>query len=337
MSDYVYPININNDEVTLTQNYNPPEHYGVDWSAPLGTTIFAANSGTVVTRLLNAQSGSGYGGYGNVIQIQHADGMYTLYAHCYTLDVALNANVYRGQPIATVGNSGDSTGNHLHFEISPDLLPTTHTQEDPFEYLDGASVPTEEPADWIYGNRALTEEEMQNNALKVIAFFSRQGWTFNSICGMLGNMVVESTINPGRWEGGVEYQGGYGLVQWTPYTNYSNWAGDNWENNGDLQCSRIQFELENGLQYYATNDYDLTFREFSESTEDVKYLASAFLYNYERPADPQATESTRQEWAEYFYNLYNGSYPSYTQDSVKKTQWKGAGMDIFKYILKRRR
>lgn len=336
MSEWVYPVDINNNNISISQYYNPPQHYGIDFSAPLGSAIFASNSGTVVTRIINAQSGSGYGGYGNVLQIEHENGLYSLYAHCYTLDVQLNASVYRGQPIATVGSTGDSTGNHLHFEISPDILPTAHTQVDPMIYLQDASVPTEEPNEWIYGNRALNESEMQNNALKVIAFFSRQNWTFESICGMLGNMVVESTINPGRWQGGVEYGGGYGLVQWTPYTNYADWAGSDWENNGDKQCERIQYELENGLQFYPSENYSETFREFTNSSEDVSYLASVFLYNYERPSDPEATESQRQQWAEYFYNLYNGDYPSYDPSQIKGVQWKGSTMNIFKYVVKRR-
>lgn len=321
MSDYIYPLN----NRTFVRGFDPPTHYGIDWSAPTNTPIYASNTGTIVTYLLNAPSGSGYGGYGNVIQLQHDDGLFTMYAHCNTLYVK-SGRVQRGQQIAGVGSTGDSTGSHLHFEISTSKLPTDHQQVDPMIYLEGASDPINVPSNWIYGNRALTESEYTQNALKVIDFFMREGWTLNAVCGMLGNMVAESTVNPSRWESDTPFSGGYGLVQWTPYTNYSNWAGIFWQNNGDKECERIQYELENGLQFYATENYNISFREFSTSLETPEYLASAFLYNYERPTDPTATEAFRRERARYFYNLYNGYYPS---AETNPSPWKSKSKFIY--------
>ena len=72
---------------------------------------------------------------------------------------------------------------------------------------------------WISGNRYLSLSEMQNNVDIIHYFFRSAGWTDNAIAAMLGNMQSESTINPGIWEGLDPYAGGYGLVQWTPYTN----------------------------------------------------------------------------------------------------------------------
>ena len=115
---------------------------------------------------------------------------------------------------------------------------------------------------WITGNRVLTESEMEHNAIEVWNSFKVWDWTLNAVAGMLGNMQAESTINPGRWENGVPYGGGYGLVQWTPYTNYSNWAGEGWENNGTKQVSRIIYEWEgNYQQWIATGRYPLSFKE----------------------------------------------------------------------------
>ena len=70
---------------------------------------------------------------------------------------------------------------------------------------------------------------MQNNAVLLWSYFKAQGWTLNAVAAMLGNMQSESTINPGIWEGLDPFVGGYGLVQWTPYTKYSDWAGSGWE------------------------------------------------------------------------------------------------------------
>jgi hypothetical protein len=107
---------------------------------------------------------------------------------------------------------------------------------------------------WISGNFWLTQEEMQNNAVLLWSYFKAQGWTLNAVAAMLGNMQSESTINPGIWEGLDPFVGGYGLVQWTPYTKYSDWAGSGWEDNGPKECGRIVWELENGVQWYPTEN-----------------------------------------------------------------------------------
>lgn len=87
-------------------------HKGIDIGAPKGTTIYAAASGTVTV------SQYGYsGGYGNYVMISHGNGVQTLYGHCTSLLVSAGTYVTQGQPIATVGSTGNSTGNHLHLEI----------------------------------------------------------------------------------------------------------------------------------------------------------------------------------------------------------------------------
>lgn len=87
-------------------------HKGVDIGAPTGTAIKAAAGGTVTL------SQYGYnGGYGNYVIISHGNGIETVYAHCNTLNVSVGQTVSQGQLIATVGNTGRSTGSHLHLEI----------------------------------------------------------------------------------------------------------------------------------------------------------------------------------------------------------------------------
>ncbi len=87
-------------------------HKGLDIGAPKGTPIKAAASGTVTL----AQYGYG-GGYGNHVIISHGNGIETLYGHCTSLNVTVGQYVEQGQVIATVGNTGNSQGNHLHLEI----------------------------------------------------------------------------------------------------------------------------------------------------------------------------------------------------------------------------
>jgi murein DD-endopeptidase MepM/ murein hydrolase activator NlpD len=85
-------------------------HEGIDVSAPMGAPIVAP-AGGVVTRVTKET------GYGLVLEIDHGYGITTKYAHCSRIVVRMGEKVKRGQVIANVGNSGLSTGPHLHYEI----------------------------------------------------------------------------------------------------------------------------------------------------------------------------------------------------------------------------
>ena len=88
-------------------------HLGIDLPAPYGTDIYASNDGTV----LKARYSASYGYY---ILISHGGDLSTLYAHCSKLLVKAGDTVKRGQVIAKVGSTGNSTGYHLHFEVRVD-------------------------------------------------------------------------------------------------------------------------------------------------------------------------------------------------------------------------
>ena len=85
-------------------------HEGIDVTAPMGAPIVAPASGTV-TKVAKES------GYGNVLEIDHGNGIVTRYAHCSRIDVKQGQRVTRGQTIAAVGSTGLSTGPHLHYEI----------------------------------------------------------------------------------------------------------------------------------------------------------------------------------------------------------------------------
>jgi len=86
-------------------------HRGVDFTAPLGTEIFATGDGKIVKASRSKR------GYGNKIVIDHGYGYETLYAHLNTIDVKKGQIVKRGEKIGTVGSSGLSTAPHLHYEV----------------------------------------------------------------------------------------------------------------------------------------------------------------------------------------------------------------------------
>ena len=86
-------------------------HLAIDIAAGTGARIYAADSGVVVF------AGSALGGYGNMVVIDHGNGYQSLYAHLSSVGVSCGQSVLQGQYIASAGNTGYSTGPHLHFEI----------------------------------------------------------------------------------------------------------------------------------------------------------------------------------------------------------------------------
>lgn len=86
------------------------QHNGTDFAAPKGTPIYATADGTVVFAGLST-------GFGKLVRIQHAFGIQTFYAHNSKLRVKVGQKVSRGERISDMGNTGRSTGNHLHYEI----------------------------------------------------------------------------------------------------------------------------------------------------------------------------------------------------------------------------
>lgn len=86
---------------------------GVDIAASIGTPVVAAGGGQVII----SRAGSWNGGYGNYVVIKHNNGTQTLYAHLNSISVSQGQWVSQGQGIGTIGNSGRSTGPHLHFEV----------------------------------------------------------------------------------------------------------------------------------------------------------------------------------------------------------------------------
>jgi len=106
----------------ITSPYGPRKgsfHYGVDIGNNRGTSIVVAADGVVAQAVSYCKEGSDScgGRYGNYVTIKHDNGQSTRYAHLQTINVSVGQKVTQGQKIATMGNTGHSTGPHLHFEI----------------------------------------------------------------------------------------------------------------------------------------------------------------------------------------------------------------------------
>jgi hypothetical protein len=162
----------------------------------------------------------------------------------------------------------------------------------------------------------LSESEMTVNAKYIYSALTNNGWSINAISGMLGNMQAESTINSGRWQsddvGNISL--GYGLVQWTPSTKYTDWCdskGFSDPSEMDHNISRILYEVDNGIQWIQTDSYPFSFKEFSTSTKTVSELAKAFLLCYERPADQsESVQEYRSTLAKKWYQVLTGETPT---------------------------
>lgn len=105
-------------------------HTGLDFPAAIGTPIVAAAGGVVISVVQHPQ-------YGNMVEVDHSNGLVTRYAHTSRILTKVGDLVKRGQVIAEVGSTGRSTGPHLHFEVLVDGV-----QQNPAKFLTGGGVNT---------------------------------------------------------------------------------------------------------------------------------------------------------------------------------------------------
>lgn len=194
--------------------------------------------------------------------------------------------------------------------------------------------------EWIKGNRWLTIGEMQNNATIIFNELLKNGFTVESICGLLGNTggiytLGESSINPGIWQNLTPNPAlGFGLFQWTPSTNYTNWADVNGYDHDD-GYGQLDWLINQTVptgQWIPTSDYPETFNEFKASTKDPEYLAYVFLNNFERPAN--RNQPDRQRNARYWYEWYTNSYVPPENPPQNGGEWV-ASMPVWMMIKRR--
>lgn len=186
-------------------------------------------------------------------------------------------------------------------------------------------------------NAYLSESEMQTNAIYITKHFLEKGWTLNAIAGMLGNMQRESTINAGIWQnldsGNISL--GFGLVQWTPATKLIEWCNDYGLDytTMDAQLRRIQYELDNGLQWISTDSYPMSFKTFTTSTDSPETLASVFLFNYERAGVSAEAErrTNARKWYDFLsqYDLEVDTNPDDADRPPTVTKKRGYNFVLF--------
>jgi hypothetical protein len=191
-------------------------HRGIDFDVDEGSKVYAAEDGKVVSTS------------DNQIRIRHADGVETRYKYFKDITVEVGKDVKRGEQIGTSGSGSEASpgmsGDHLHFELwvkkdgggdleAVDPDPEGDTFGDDTEETDSGCGCTD-----LVGS---------NNQQKAFNYFASNGYSKEQAAGIVGNMIHESGVEPGRKEGTppgqvtnpsdvVEFTGGWGIVQWTP-------------------------------------------------------------------------------------------------------------------------
>lgn len=195
------------------------------------------------------------------------------------------------------------------------------------QYQYAYRFPYSPSGDWIVkvgtgGSYYLSDEEQKNNVNIIWEYFKAQGWSKNAVAGLCGNMEQESTFNPGLEETGNESDG-WGLVQWTPFSDLTKvldvlyGSHSDWQD-GTKQLSVLYAEYQETIgsasrgierQWYESfpsvpTQYKMKWKDWAVSTETPEYLCMVFQYCYERPT---TIHTERQEmarkWYEYLLTL----------------------------------
>lgn len=148
----------------------------------------------------------------------------------------------------------------------------------------------------ICSNDALEQYQQLVNAGYIYKRLRENSWSDNAIYAILGNMEVESTINPGKWEVENNTELGYGLTQWTPATKYFDWLPSG-AAQGDIdnQIDCILYEVANKLQWDSSKHSPaMSFSFFVTSKKTCSELAEYFVRCYEQPANVDKKVAARQ-------------------------------------------
>lgn len=273
-------------------------HGALDIGVARNGDVYATASGTVIHVTSGCSEGQTEcgGGYGNYIKIDHGNGISSLYAHLNTIKVSIGDTVSQGQVIAASGNTGRSTGPHLHFEIR-----INDTKVDPLNYVSTTNT-RPDCTSILAGGSAVN---VGDSAKSICLSLKNYGFSNYAISGIMTNMAHESGLSPinlqnsyegtyndltytqavdsGTYRNFVHDEYGYGLVQWTSSGRKQglyNYAVQTGTSIGDLkmQLDYFVYELQTGYSSLTSS---------LQSSNNASSLATQFCLIYERPANMQ--------------------------------------------------
>jgi murein DD-endopeptidase MepM/ murein hydrolase activator NlpD len=166
-----------------TANGTRDPHHGVEFYNKFGTPIYAAGDGQVVFAGPDIQAfySPWQNYYGNVVVIQHADGLFTLYAHLSEITVEAGEKVLVGEQIGGVGQSGVAIGSHLHFEVRRGDVENYFSTQNPELWL----IPNQDENGQLFGVLQISalnrERQLVKRAEFTLQYFDDQNQPSNTI------------------------------------------------------------------------------------------------------------------------------------------------------------
>lgn len=165
---------------------------------------------------------------------------------------------------------------------------------------------------WRYKitNKYLTHYSYEDNAALVVNYLTNEGFSIESICGILGNMESESYVNPGQVQNGYSItgiSGGWGLIQWTDKTALTNntyWPGGKWYS-GSKQMYVVANEVLDTAYFIPNEVYNYSGEEFKALTD---YQEATLAYFYER--ERGTWSDVRLDYAYHYMELFADYEPS---------------------------
>lgn len=170
---------------------------------------------------------------------------------------------------------------------------------------------------WRGNTFDITMDQMKVNAAYIWKYLGSRGWTLPAVAGILGNTRYESGHNPAIWEHLQELPAnGYGLVQWTPSTKFTDWAESEGYAIDEMwpQLERIIYEKDNNLQWRTSEAFPISItRYWNTMSHGAYWCGGAWFTNYERGAHPEVVTIRQQaarEWAYYLVTLPDPTIPA---------------------------
>ncbi len=241
------------------------------------TNIIAAADGEVTNVFTGCTAGnrSCGGRLGNAVYITHSDGTQTRYGHMYSVSVKIGDKVKQGQVIGKLGNTGDSTGPHLDFQVI-----VGGEAVNPLNYVSASEARTK-----CFASGGIIEDD--DNKKSICKTLKNNGYSDEAVAGIMGNLYQESNFLPTA----VNSQGCSGIAQWcdSRLNNLKNTYGSSWQELGK-QLEFILYELQNS---FASAERHL------RANSDVETHTQNFCLEYEKPGGGC---SSRQEYALDFYD-----------------------------------
>jgi len=265
-------------------------HTGTDYNVPVGTPVTAAMAGVVSSTDLGAD-------YGMAVMVDHPGGYQTIYAHLSEKDAKVGQTVAKGQRLGKSGNSGNSTGAHLHFEVrkgknnpvNPDtLLSGSNDVLNPYFATilptqgdvtgSSASTPTSTSGGANLRGKA-GAGAANGDAVAMHQWLMSQGLSANGAAGVVSNLLAESGLRTGA----VGDQGtSYGIAQWhlgrkDNLMRFARTAG--------LDPSSLDAQSQFLMKELRGKQYGSLMSTLSDPNVSAFDATSAFMKTFERPAN----------------------------------------------------